>query len=81
MSYLLCSEDNAVPWEAQTGMIRGFREGGVEVVHTRVARSGHSPFLRVPQETAGFVRMVAGEGVECGFQELSGDGVRPVRWE
>ncbi|KAK4500866.1 hypothetical protein PRZ48_009058 [Zasmidium cellare] len=77
MSYLCCSEDHALPWERQVGSIEGFREKGVRVVRTLVARSGHSPFLSVPEATARFVRLVAGEGVETGFEELKADGSKP----
>lgn len=77
LSYLLCSEDHALPWEAQVGMVKAFREKGVEVKYTQVARSGHSPFLRFPRETARFVRLVAGESVETGFEELREDRKRP----
>ena len=66
LNFLLCSKDNATPWEAQTGSVRGFRGAGVEV-YAEVAESGHSPFLNFPDETARFVRRAAGEEVESGF--------------
>ncbi|KAF2167531.1 hypothetical protein M409DRAFT_22338 [Zasmidium cellare ATCC 36951] len=78
LSYLLCSEDNALPWERQIGTIQGFREKGIEILYTQVSRSGHSPFLRFPRETARFVRLVAGEEVETGFEDLRADRARPV---
>jgi hypothetical protein len=66
MSFLLCRNDNATPWEAQTGSVLGFRGAGVEV-YAEVAESGHSPFLKVPEETARFIRRAAGEEIESGF--------------
>ena len=67
MSFLLCRNDNATPWEAQTGSVLGFRGAGVEV-YAEVANSGHSPFLKLPEETARFIRRAAGEQVESGFE-------------
>jgi pimeloyl-ACP methyl ester carboxylesterase len=66
MKFLLCRNDNATPWEAQTGSVLGFRGAGVEV-YAEVAESGHSPFLKVPEETARFIRRAAGEEIESGF--------------
>ena len=67
MKFLLCRNDNATPWEAQTGSVPGFRAAGVDV-YAEVAESGHSPFLKVPEETARFIRRAAGEEVESGFK-------------
>jgi pimeloyl-ACP methyl ester carboxylesterase len=67
MSFLLCRNDNATPWEAQTGSVLGFRGAGVEV-YAEVAESGHSPFLKLPEETARFIRRAAGEEIESGFE-------------
>jgi len=66
MSFLLCRNDNATPWEAQTGSVLGFRGAGVEV-YAEVAESGHSPFLKFPEETSKFIRRAAGEEIESGF--------------
>lgn len=66
LSFLLCRNDNATPWKAQTGSVDGFKDAGV-VVHAEVAVSGHSPFLKLPDETARFVRRAAGETIETGF--------------
>jgi hypothetical protein len=46
--------------------VLGFRGAGVEV-YAEVAESGHSPFLKVPEETARFIRRAAGEEIESGF--------------
>jgi hypothetical protein len=66
MDFLLCRNDNATPWEAQTGSVLGFRAAGVSL-HAEVAESGHSPFLKFPEETARFIRRAAGEEIESGF--------------
>lgn len=66
LNFLLCRKDNATPWEAQTGSVQGFKAAGVEV-YAEVAESGHSPFLKFPEETARFVRRAAGEEIESGF--------------
>lgn len=63
---MLCSKDHATPWEAQTGSVQGFKAAGVEV-YAEVAESGHSPFLKFPEETARFVRRAGGEEIESGF--------------
>lgn len=66
LNFLLCKNDNATPWEVQTGSVEGFKGAGVDV-YAEVAVSGHSPFLRLPEETARFVRRAAGETIETGF--------------
>jgi pimeloyl-ACP methyl ester carboxylesterase len=66
MKFLLCRNDNATPWEAQTGSVLGFRGAGVDV-YAEVAESGHSPFLKFPEETARFIRRAASEEIESGF--------------
>lgn len=71
LSYLLCSNDNAVPWEAQRQTVEGFRAAGIDV-HAEVAASGHSPFLKLPLETSRFIRKAAGERVETGFEMFDG---------
>lgn len=66
--YMLCSKDNAVPWEAQTGTVEGFRALGCDI-YAEVAASGHSPFLSMPAETAKFIRTAAGEDLVTGLDE------------
>lgn len=62
--FLGCRDDNATPWEVQVASVEAWREEGL-VVRAEVVEGGHSPFLRWPRETAGFVRRAAGEeGVE-----------------
>lgn len=69
----MCSNDNAVPWDAQEGTVAGFRSAGIEV-YAEVAESGHSPFLSLPEETARFVRKAAGEELETGFRGYEKQG-------
>lgn len=69
LSYLLCNNDNAVPWQVQTMTVEGFKGVGIEV-YAEVADSGHSPFLKVPKETARFIRRAAGEKVDTGFKSF-----------
>lgn len=60
-SYLLCEDDQAIPLAAQEAMTRMVKEKGGEVQTERTS-AGHSPFLSRPDETAQWIRMVAGEG-------------------
>ena len=53
LSYLLCDNDNAVPWDAQRDTVTAFKGAGIET-HAEVASSCHSPFLKLPKETARF---------------------------
>ena len=71
VSYLLCSKDNAVPWQAQTGTVEGLKAAGLHV-YTEIAPTGHSPFLKMPVETARFIRRIAGETIQSGFEVGSG---------
>lgn len=41
-------------------------------VFAEVAKSGHSPFLKLPEETARFIRKAAGEDIETGFSRFVG---------
>lgn len=61
-SYLLCENDLAIPPQAQEGMTEMAKGMGGEVEVTRV-KSGHSPFLSVPDEVVAWLRRVAGEVV------------------
>ncbi|EME80646.1 uncharacterized protein MYCFIDRAFT_198816 [Pseudocercospora fijiensis CIRAD86] len=68
--YLLCDNDNAVPFEAQKATVQAFRANSVKV-YAAVAPSGHSPFLKLPVETARFIQKAAGhESIETGFRGL-----------
>jgi hypothetical protein len=61
-SYLLCEDDLAVPPSGQEGIIQNARDLGGDVEVTRI-KTGHCPFLSMPEETARWVRGVAGEKV------------------
>lgn len=61
-SYLLCEEDLAIPPGRQEEMIRDAKSVGAEIDVTRI-KSSHSPFLSKINETAQWVRRVAGEKV------------------
>ncbi|KAF7192092.1 putative hydrolase R7, partial [Pseudocercospora fuligena] len=68
--YLMCDNDNAVPFEAQKATVEGFRASGVNI-YTEVAPSGHSPFLTMPVETAKFIQKAAGHAsIDTGFWVL-----------
>ena len=57
VSYLLCKQDNAIPFEGQKGMV-GI--GGPNVV-SHVCSAGHSPMLSMPSKVVAVIRGVAGE--------------------
>lgn len=71
VSYLLCEDDRAVPFIMQIAAVEALREKGVHV-YKEVAKSGHSPFLKMPEETARFIRKAAGEDIETGFSQFVG---------
>ncbi|THW90860.1 hypothetical protein D6D18_06662 [Aureobasidium pullulans] len=57
-SYLICEDDRAVPLVMQNAAVKTLREKSVHVF-AEVAKSGHSPFLKLPEETARFIRKAA----------------------
>ncbi|KAH8716849.1 Alpha/beta hydrolase fold-1 [Phaeosphaeriaceae sp. PMI808] len=61
-SYLVCEDDRAIPAFAQDAMIKAVQDAGAEIDVTRF-KASHSPFLSMPEETAGWIRRVAGEKV------------------
>lgn len=64
VSYLLCTKDQAIPYEFQLGLVRQAESRGARV-RTQVVETDHSPFLSQIETTAGFVRKTAsGEGFE-----------------
>ncbi|KAK4560636.1 hypothetical protein LTR86_005214 [Recurvomyces mirabilis] len=69
VSYLACDKDNACPYPMQIQTIDALKAMG-QSVHTEVAPTGHSPFIKMPEETARFVRKAAGEDLESGFKGL-----------
>jgi Alpha/beta hydrolase family len=56
-AYLLCEADQAIPIQAQEGMV-----AASGMVSERCSAS-HSPFLSQPEVTASFIRRQAGEAV------------------
>lgn len=62
-TYLLCTEDNAIPYERQQQLIAYANEQGVQVT-TFECTSGHSPFLSQPELTSKVIRHAAGENIE-----------------
>lgn len=71
VSYLRCEHDRAVPLAVQNAAVKILRENGVHVF-AEVAKSGHSPFLKLPEETVRFIRKAASEDIETGFSRLVG---------
>jgi hypothetical protein len=61
-NYLLCEDDLAIPSVLQEMMINGAVEKGVKINVQRI-KAGHSPFLSKIDETAKWIRGVAGEVV------------------
>jgi hypothetical protein len=57
VSYLLCEQDNAIPFAAQQGMV-GI--GGPNVV-SHICSAGHSPMLSMPSKVVEVIRETAGE--------------------
>lgn len=57
VSYLLCEQDNALPFSAQQAMV-GI--GGPNVV-PHVCAAGHSPMLSMPDKVVDVIRGAAGE--------------------
>jgi len=52
--YLICEDDNAIPSFAQEAMVKAAQEAGADMKVDRM-KSGHSPFLSHPEETADFL--------------------------
>lgn len=60
-----------MPLIIQNAAVKTLREKGGHVF-AEIAKSGHSPFLKLPKETAKFVRKAAGEDIETGFSQFVG---------
>lgn len=71
LHYLMCSKDNAVPFEAQRSSVEAFKSLATDV-HAEIIESGHSPFISRPAETANFIRKAAGEDIESGLSAYTG---------
>jgi hypothetical protein len=58
-TYLVCELDNAMPMQAQEGMVKGAQDGGAVDFKSEKIHSGHSPFMTKPQETAEYLLRAA----------------------
>lgn len=61
-SYLVCEDDQAIPVQAQDGMIARAKELGGEIETERLFVS-HSPYIVKPEHVARFLRRSAGENL------------------
>ncbi|OAP61744.1 hypothetical protein AYL99_03947 [Fonsecaea erecta] len=61
-TYLLCEKDEAIPIDAQKGMVEGAQKAGAQM-KVETVNASHSPFLSVPQEVARSIRRAAGESL------------------
>lgn len=59
--YLLCSKDQALSVEIQSTLVLQAEKRSRKAFRTEELDSSHSPFLSMPEKTAGFVRRSAGE--------------------
>jgi hypothetical protein len=67
-TYIVCTEDQAIPEQGQRGMVEGAKKmieengkgGSMDEV---VIKASHSPFVSMPQELGDIVRKAAGESV------------------
>ncbi|KAJ5280843.1 alpha/beta-hydrolase [Penicillium angulare] len=61
-SYLLCEDDQAIPFEVQKGMVEQARGLGADI-ETESIKTSHTPWLVLPDETLNFIRRQAGEKI------------------
>lgn len=61
-TYLLCTEDQTIPYERQTQLVDHARK--TSAITTFECNAGHSPFLSQPELTAKVIRHAAGEDIE-----------------
>lgn len=64
-SYLFCTEDQALVYEAQKAIVGGCEAAGAKI-RTEEFESSHSPFLSLPERAADFIRRSAGENIPVG---------------
>jgi len=67
IGYIICTRDNVQNSASQYQTVNGLMAKGFKV-YAEEAESGHSVFLSKPEETARFVRRLAGEDIETGFK-------------
>lgn len=61
-TYLLCEEDQMIPYEKQVALVEHARK--TSKITTFQCNAGHSPFLSQPELTAMVIRHAAGEDIE-----------------
>lgn len=61
-SYLLCEEDRAIPLFVQELMVDKARQKGAQI-ETEKVKTGHSPWLVIPDEVAAYIKKQAGEKI------------------
>jgi len=57
--YLLCTQDNAFPYEPQKGLVNAATDAGAQFVLLETVDASHSPFLSMPERTSSFIKKVA----------------------
>lgn len=62
-TYIFCTKDRALPFEAQQAMLAGVGEEDRANWETVTMEGGHSPFLAQPDECAKVLGNIAGEVV------------------
>ncbi|GME45753.1 Prolyl aminopeptidase protein [Neofusicoccum parvum] len=62
-TYLVCEDDKAIPAQSQDGLLAGAKENGGKFDTVERVKASHSPFLSVPEWTAGALRRACGEDV------------------
>jgi pimeloyl-ACP methyl ester carboxylesterase len=62
VSYLVCTEDRALPEKTQRLIIKKIQDDGA-LVRVEEVKSSHSPFLSMPERTSDFIRRTAGEQI------------------
>jgi len=67
IGYIICTKDNAQNPVGQYKTVQGLMAKGMNV-YAEEADSGHSVFISKSEETARFVRKLAGENIETGFK-------------
>lgn len=59
-AYLVCEEDQAIPYQAQEGMIAGVQGKNPKAFDiVEKIKASHSPFLSQPETTAKFLEKCA----------------------
>jgi hypothetical protein len=59
-TYILCTEDKAIAYETQLGIVERAKREGM-LVRTEELEASHSPFLSMPEKVVDAIRRAAGE--------------------